>query len=149
MNKIKAKESLQSKDIIRLKQVTKKDMEFLYEFLKEREPNENISHKKIPTFNEHKKFVLSKPYQKWYIVLLNNEKIGTIYLSIINEIGLHFKKKYQTNILRNKVLHELIEKNQKNRYLVNINPRNKSLISFYKSKKFKKIQHTYELIKRV
>ena len=64
-------------------------------------------------------------------------------------VGLHFKKKYQTNILRNKVLHELIEKNQKNRYLVNINPRNKSLISFYKSKKFKKIQHTYELIKRV
>lgn len=148
MNKIKAKESLHSRDNIRLKLVTKNDIEFLYQFLKKRIPNENISHKRIPRFNKHKKFVLSKPYKKWYVILINSEKVGSIYLSNINEIGLHLKKKYLLDVFRNKVLQQLIEKNPESRYLVNINPRNKSLIAFYKSKKFKKIQHTYELIKR-
>ena len=42
---------------IMLKRVTDNDFDFLYEILKIRESYENISHKKMPNFKEHKKFL--------------------------------------------------------------------------------------------
>lgn len=51
-----------------LKLVDEKDIRFLYQLLKLRKPLENISHKNMPSYNEHTKFVKSKPYQKWYII---------------------------------------------------------------------------------
>ena len=44
-----------------LKKVTKNDFDFLYELLKSRDPRTNISHKSMPSFEEHIKFVKSKP----------------------------------------------------------------------------------------
>ena len=42
----------------------------------------------MPTLIEHEKFVLSNPYTNWYIIKKNNEKIGSIYLSKRDEIGI-------------------------------------------------------------
>ena len=51
----------------------------------------------MPTYRSHEKFIISKPYSKWYIINFNNQKIGSVYLSKINEIGIHLKdKKYET-----------------------------------------------------
>ena len=61
---------------INLRPVNKSDMKFLYNQLKERDPIVNISHKKMPTYTEHTRFVLSNPYSKWYIILQKNKKIG-------------------------------------------------------------------------
>ena len=69
---------------------------FLYEFLSERQPIENISHKQMPTFREHVKFINSTPYSKWYIINYDDQKIGTIYLSKQNEIGIHLKKDFSS-----------------------------------------------------
>ena len=60
---------------INLKSVTKIDCPFLYELLSERNPNANISHKKLPTYKQHVKFVMSKPYFKWYIIKNNSKSI--------------------------------------------------------------------------
>ena len=49
-----------SEDEIRFKEVDKSDIKFLYQHLKERDPITRISHKKMPTYAQHKKFVLSK-----------------------------------------------------------------------------------------
>ena len=38
---------------IKLTSVTKNDALFLYDLLKERESNVNISHKKMPTYAQH------------------------------------------------------------------------------------------------
>ena len=46
----------------------KSDAGFLFELLLQRSSKENISHKKMPTYEEHIKFIISKPYYKWYIV---------------------------------------------------------------------------------
>ena len=46
---------------VKLKPVKRSDIRFLYNQLKERDPTINISHKKIPNYTEHSKFVLSKP----------------------------------------------------------------------------------------
>ena len=130
---------------LKLKQVTKSDIKFLYKHLKERDPITKISHKKMPTFSEHKKFVLSKPYTKWYVVYEKNKKIGSIYLTSMNEIGLFLKKEYQDRGLGQRTLKLLMEKNPRTRYIANISPKNKNSIKFFKKNKFKLIQYTYEM----
>ena len=74
--------------MLKLKSVFKSDHPFLYELLKERTPEVNISHKEMPTYKKHVKFVISKPYAAWNIIYYKNEKIGSIYLSKQNEIGM-------------------------------------------------------------
>ena len=132
-----------------LKEVQKSDCLFLYELLTARKPNVNISHKKLPTYVKHVKFVMSKPYSKWYIIYHATEKIGSIYLTKQDEIGIHFKEQNMNNKIRSKVLNMIIKKNLRNRYLININPRNTSLRNFLKNEGFELIQHTYEISKKI
>ena len=130
-----------------LKSVSKSDEVFLYELLSQRNLNVNISHKEMPSFNEHVKFINLKPYSKWYIILFNNIKCGSIYLSKQNEIGIFLKIDMQGKGIGKKAIDILKEKNPRSRYLANINPKNKKSIKFFKEKGFKLIQHTYELNK--
>ena len=132
-----------------LKEVRKSDCLFLYELLSVRKPNVNISHKKLPTYVKHVKFVMSKPYSKWYIIYCATEKIGSVYITKQDEIGIHFKEQNITNKIRSKVLKMIIRKNPRNRYLININPRNTSLRNFLKNEGFELIQHTYEISKKI
>ena len=80
---------------ISLKSVIKSDSKFLFDLLKERNPKANISHKKMPSYDEHIQFIKSKPYTKWYIILQSNKKVGSIYLSKNDEIGIFISKKFQ------------------------------------------------------
>ena len=136
------------KKAVILKNVKKSDCSFLYELLSERKSYVNISHKKNPTYANHVKFVMSKPYSKWYIIYHATEKIGSIYLTKQDEIGINFKEQNITNKIRSKVLKMIIRKNPRNRYLMNINPRNTSLRNFLKNEGFELIQHTYEIPKK-
>ena len=130
---------------IKLTLVSKSDAQFLYGLLKERESNVNISHKKMPTYAQHIKFIESRPYSKWYVIILNNQKIGSAYLSKQNEIGIFITKNKQRKKLGTSVLDMIIKKNHRKRYLANINPKNKKSISFFKKNGFELIQHTFEL----
>ena len=134
--------------VIILKEVKKSDCSFLYELLSERKSHVNISHKKIPTYAKHVKFVMSKPYSKWYVIYHTTEKIGSVYLTKQDEIGIHFKEQNMNNKIRSKVLNMIIKENPRNRYLININPRNTSLRNFLKNEGFELIQHTYEISKK-
>ena len=130
---------------IELKTTRKSDIDFLYEILSERTTNENISHKEMPTYKKHVKFVLSKPYKKWYIIYYKKQKFGSIYLTNLNEIGIHFKKNQIPDSLIIKCIELFISKNREKRFLINISPKNKKLIKIIKKNKFKLIQYTYEL----
>tara|TARA_B100000029_G_scaffold515415_1_gene622293 strand:- start:1777 stop:2193 length:417 start_codon:yes stop_codon:yes gene_type:complete len=134
-----------SEDDIKFKEVDKSDIKFLYQHLKERDPITRISHKKMPTYAQHKKFVLSKPYTKWYIIFQKNKKIGSIYLTEMNEIGIFLKKNVQGKGLGQKSLELLMKLNPRSRFLANVSPKNKESIKFFKKNKFKYIQNTYEL----
>ena len=128
-----------------LKLVSKSDYRFLYDLLKERDSRVNISHKKMPTYNEHLKFIKSKPYTKWYIVKWGTQKIASIYLTSQNEIGIFIKNTHQNKNLGGVIISQLIEKNPRERYLANVSPKNKMSEKFFKSHGFKFIQKTYEL----
>ncbi len=133
------------KNDITLRIINKTDLKFLFEILEEREQRVNISHRKMPTFEQHKKFVASKPYSKWYVILQGIEKAGSIYLSKQNEIGIFLKKGSHHTGIGTVALKLIMEKNPKKRYLANVNPKNKKSIEFFKKNDFNILQHTYEL----
>ncbi len=71
---------------------TVEDATLLFEILKKR--THTISHKSLPTFQEHKKFVLNHPYRVWFIVKNKYDDIGTVYILKNNSIGINlFKEK--------------------------------------------------------
>ncbi len=132
---------------ITLKNITKADSHFLYSLLIERDPLVNISHKKMPTYKNHLKFVMSKPYSKWYIIKSKNQSMGSIYLSKQNEIGIFIKKGMQGKGIGKISMQLLMKKNPRKRYLANVNPKNIKSIKFFKKNGFRLIQYTYELTK--
>jgi len=101
----------------------------------------------MPTYSEHLKFLKSKPYSKWYIIYKSKIKIGTIYLSKNNEVGIFISKKFQGENFATEALKLIMNKNPRPRYLANVNPKNLRSAKFFKKNKFKLIQHTYELEK--
>jgi hypothetical protein len=131
--------------MIKLKNITSSDTDFLFELLKNRDQFENISHKIMPTFKNHETFVNSKPYFKWYIIYEDLKKIGSAYITNQNEIAIHFLniKNYEGFFLES--LEIIIKKNLRKRFLLNISPKNKKLKRIVEKNKFKLIQHTYEL----
>ncbi len=132
---------------VSLESVSLTDIRFLFNLLKERDPQTNISHKKMPTYLQHEKFVKSKPYKKWYIIKSQSNKVGSIYLSEQDEIGIFLKKDVQGKNIGNQALEILMKKSPKQRYLANVNPNNSKSISFFEKNGFKLIQYTYELEK--
>ena len=131
--------------LIYLKSVTNSDVEFLFDLLKERDTRANISHKKMPTYDEHVNFVKSKPYSKWYIIFKSEQKVGSIYLTKNNEIGIFLSKKFQVKNIGKFALNELMKKNPCKRFLANVNPKNKISNVFFKNNDFKLIQYTLRL----
>jgi len=134
-----------AKNRLELKIVKKSDYSFLYELLSERDSKVSISHEKMPSFQKHVKFVSSQPYSKWYIVYNNLQKVGSVYLSKQDEIGIHLKMKLPMNEMETKILKLLIKKNPRKKYFINVNPNNKKTVALVKKNGFKLIQHTYEL----
>ena len=126
------------------------DAKFLFELLKERDSHANISHKKMPTYASHVKFIESKPYKKWYIITAYEykckEKVGSIYLSKNDEVGIFVSNEFQGKNIGKLALSELMKRNPRQRYLANVSPKNKKSLKFFKDNGFELIQHTFEKI---
>ena len=139
---------MNSEENIQLKEVDNSDHEFLFELLKNRESDANISHKMMPNFDEHVKFVVSEPYSAWYIIIINDKKLGSIYLSKQNEIGIFLINEMKGKGLGKIVLKLLMNRHPRSRYLANISPNNKQSLKFFEKNNFKLIQYTYEFINK-
>ncbi len=126
-----------------LKPVTVDDAEFLFDLLKQREGTVNISHKSLPDWEEHLQYVKKHGYQSWDIIWVENTRIGNIYLTKNDEIGIFIDKKLQFHGYGSKALEEFMKKNGKKRYLANINPTNYKSIQFFGKNGFTHIQNTY------
>ena len=48
-----------------------------------------ISHSKMPSYDEHKKFVLNNPYNNWYLINNKDKRLGTFYTKADNSIGIN------------------------------------------------------------
>ena len=129
---------------LKLREVDDSNSGFLYKLLKKRDLKANLSHKKMPSYKQHIKFIKSKPYQKWYIIEKNRKKLGTIYFSKQNEIGIHFLPEIQSELISQASIQELIRKNPKKKYFTNVSPKNQRLIKFFEKNGFFLFQYTFE-----
>lgn len=109
-----------------------KHYKILYQILSEREPHQNISHREMPTYENHIKFVDSKPYKDWWIIYNNGPAIGSVYISKNNEIGLFILKEFQGKGYGSQALHFILENNKHTVFRANINPQNFKSIGFFK-----------------
>ena len=73
--------------------ITNSEIKFLFELLKDKEYS--ISHSEIPSFEQHRNFILSNPYYKFAIILLNSKMIGSVYLQNDNTVGLNLLRKFK------------------------------------------------------
>ncbi len=122
--------------------------EILFELLMDRESHQNISHKVIPTMDEHIRFVDSKPYKSWELIIDSGKNIGSVYVTGMNEIGLFLFKKYRSQGYGKLVLEMILERHKGERMLANINPNNTASKAFFKNYGFHMIQETYSNEKR-
>ena len=119
------------------------DYQKLYALLAERTPEQSISHKRMPAWNEHCSFVDSKPYLAWYMICDHGEVIGAVYLSKQREIGIAIFLAHQRKGYGRAAVQELMRLHPGN-FLANINPKNEASIRFFESMGFTHIQNTYE-----
>ena len=141
-------------DNIKLVKIDQSDLHIktLYKFLKHRKHSKNISHIKMPTFEEHEKFINSRPYRYWFLIKKANTFLGSAYVSKNNEIAVNLTnsnkavfKEILIFILNNiKPLSPIPSKRNEN-FVLNISPKNNYYINLLKIMGARKIQETFLL----
>jgi RimJ/RimL family protein N-acetyltransferase len=134
--------------------------DILYEILHEREAEDsvNISHRRMPTFEEHTKFVESHPYEAWYLIeekdIAGGWAVGSIYLTKSprpsvpgNEIGIFIRHNYRGRGLGKMAVQMLMFEHGPREYFANVNPKNFRSIAMFAGLGFGHIQNTYKLVR--
>lgn len=119
-----------------LRPVSSDDYQFLFEMLKERDSRINIDFT-MPTFEQHVRFCQSNPYQVWNIIQNDLKRLGHVYLTHKNEIGIFVKKELKNKGIGSQVITEFLRQNPRKQYLANINPQNTISVDFFTKHGFK------------
>ena len=127
---------------LELQKVTHRDSVVLLKLLQERKPWQNISHKSMPSWDDHVAFVKSEPYKHWWIIRMNAMILGACYITHRNEISIQFLEGKQS--CYHLILTVMLEKAGPGTYYANVNPVNARVIRLFESEGFKHIQNTYE-----
>ena len=136
-------------------------LEFLYELMKEREPEVNISHRAFPSFEQHRQYVTRRPYRFWYLIERQAEGkeepvwIGFISATHANEIGIVIRKPFRGNGFGPMAIGQLMLGHKPNpaepgvrtgNWVANIAPANQHSQRTFAKLGFRKIQETFELL---
>ena len=104
----------------------------LWQLLVEREPHQSISHKGLPTWENHLAFVRSRPYEAWYLIESGaGRTVGAVYLTRQREIGVGILKAHRGLGFAEQAIAELMHMHP-GRFLANINPANFASINLFK-----------------
>ena len=117
----------------------------LYKLLEERDQSVNISHRRMPSWDEHLGFIASRPYGAWYLIRVSGVYVGAIYLSKQDEIGIFVLSEHRGKGYGPQAIEALMARHPRPRFLANINPANERSIDMFGRLGFHLIQHTYEL----
>jgi RimJ/RimL family protein N-acetyltransferase len=144
-------------------------LEWLYELIQEREPEVNISHRDMPTFEQHRQFVTRRPYRFWYLIEYSPDTpelviagyVAPIFAGYVsathdNEIGIVLRGEFRGHGLGPDAVRMLIEKHRPNpaepsvrngNWLANVAPANERSRRMFEGLGFRKIQETFEFQK--
>tara|TARA_X000000950_G_scaffold289404_1_gene412959 strand:+ start:24606 stop:25463 length:858 start_codon:yes stop_codon:yes gene_type:complete len=132
------------------KKVNINDSELLYDLLKKRKYK--ISHKLMPSYKNHKKFIKSQPYVHWYIVR-EKEAIGTFYIKNDNSIGLNLIKikeewieQIKNYIIKNFKPYKQIPSKIPPYFYINSSIKNTKMIKTFKMLNIEPIQITHKIL---
>lgn len=140
-------------------------LEWLYELMKEREPEINISHRGLPSFEQHRQFWHRRVYRFCYLIeagdfiTRNPEQdhhpwIGYVSATHLNEIGIVLRKEWRGHGFGRLAVLEFMKLHRPNpaepsvrhgHWVANIAPANERSRRMFEGIGFKKIQETYEL----
>lgn len=118
------------------------DYYHLYEILKERDPAINISHRELPTYEQHCEFWRKKPYMWSQAIVSMDDFIGYVYLTDRKELGVHIKKEFQQKGIGTEVIKKVLKKFTGD-ILINIAPSNSVALKIASKLNFEKIQFTF------
>lgn len=117
----------------------------LYDLLKVRAPEENISHRVMPSYEEHINFFESNPYDAWYLIEKDPaEYLGAIYIKN-GEIGVHLFPQHRSTGYEYAAIALLMSIHPLERYHINIGANNDVLKDIAKCLGGRMIQVTYEI----
>lgn len=140
--------------MISVRPVNGSDYPFLYDLLKEKTPEQNISHKEMPTYEQHVAFNDAHPYAHDWIIQVDPDmfipgvtrvapyKAGRIYLTKQDEVGIHIKREYAGQGIGGQALELLITMTNRP-LLANIAPSNLPSQGFFVKHGFHLVQYTY------
>ena len=126
----------------------------LYDLLAERSPEASISHKKMPTWEEHLAFIHSQPYADWCLVEgayhggispPTYPIVGAVYLTRNNEIGVAVFRNLRGVGWGSQAVRMMMEKHGERRYFANVAPGNEPSRRMFEKLGFKHVQNTYAL----
>jgi hypothetical protein len=83
-----------------LERVIPNDKQILRLFKSLEGRSHSISHKEMPKYPSHKKFVQNNPYRVWYLVNLNNIFVADLYVQNDNSIGLNNFENLEVGVIR-------------------------------------------------
>jgi|SRR5882762_3363367 len=116
---------------------------FLYELLRQRDIDTvSLSHRVMPTIYDHIEFYRSKPYRWWYIIRADGERVGTVYLTHRDEIGIDIRKGDRRKGYGAWAVQEVIRTHTSSKFLANINPKNTASLEMFRSIGFVDFQVT-------
>ena len=114
----------------------------LYDILAEREDYMNISHKEMPTFEEHCIFVDSKPYKDWRLIEDGGVIRGSVYITHNREVGIHIRSMYKGMGYGREAI-KWMEKEHGLPIYANISVRNYKSMAFFDARGYRRIQETW------
>lgn len=115
----------------------------LWQLLGERTPEVNISHKKMPSLDEHHAFIASKPHPHWYLIDTGaSDYVGAIYLTQQREIGIGILRRFW-GFGYGKMATQMLMDRHPGKFLANINPSNYKSSAMFRDLGFSHIQNTY------
>jgi len=117
---------------------------FLYELLRQRDIDTvSLSHRVMPTVEYHIEFYRSKPYRWWFIILANGERVGAIYLTPKEEIGIDIRKDCQRFGYGEWAVREVIDTYSGGHpVFANVNPKNTPSLEMFRKIGFVDFQVT-------
>jgi len=119
--------------------------EFLYHLLENRPAIANISHKYMPSVQEHHAFMRSHPYLAWYIIYDDVDCwVGSIYITRAREVGIQIMEDQQHQGYGRRALRLLRDKHP-GKLLANIAIKNAASVNFFVGEGFEPLSITLEL----
>lgn len=130
--------------------------ELLWQLLRERPAEANISHRGMPSQEEHERFVASHSYRCWYLIQESASQayVGACYLTRHNEIGVAILRAFQRRSFARAALRELLRTHaplpaiageRRGSFIANVAPRNEASQRFFESLGGRLVQYTYEI----